>query len=248
MTVSTESLQQIAAGKPLEHLGNKRNLNNGEFILNNMSDKEIEIFTKTEESTLLKEMQHRMKNNLQLILSLINLQLADNIQEVNKEPLISLKQRVYSLSLINDCLNHPSDNNLTDLGWLLEQMTDNISKAYKTSNDIVVLKNFESVKVRNDAAIPVCLIVNELLTNAFKYAFPEQYINAERYNKIEVILRKSKGMHELIVEDNGASACDECNVKDLKSSGIKLVYSLIEQIGGTCVTDTTGGTSYKIIF
>ena len=203
----------------------------------------------TDEFTLLKEMQHRMKNNLQLILSLINIQLSKNIQETNKDFLTSLKQRINSLSLINNFLDHTFDESDLDLGDLVERITDNASEAYKKREDIIVMKYIERIKVDHQLAIPIGLIVNELLTNAMKYAFPETGNAFEKnYCRIDVILRKNKGRCELIISDNGISLNNDVKEKNIKSSGVKLVYNLVEQIDGECQLDCSSGTTYKITF
>jgi two-component sensor histidine kinase len=202
-----------------------------------------------DEFTLLKEMQHRMKNNLQLILSLINIQLSKNIQETNNDFLTSLKQRIRSLSLINNFLDHTFDESDLDLGDLVERITDNASEAYKKREDIIVLKYIECIKVDHQLAIPIGLIVNELLTNAMKYAFPEAVYNKEKnYCRIEVVLRKNKGHCELIISDNGISLNNDVKEMNIKSSGVKLVYNLVEQIDGKCILDCRNGTTYKITF
>jgi len=203
----------------------------------------------TDEFTLLKEMQHRMKNNLQLILSLINIQLSKDIRETNKDFLSSLKQRIHSLSLINNFLDHTFNESYLDLGDLVERIADNASEAYRKREDIIVMKYIESIKVDHQLAIPIGLIVNEILTNAMKYAFQETG-NAfkKNYCRIDVILRKNKGHYELIISDNGISLNNDVKEKNIKSSGVKLVYNLVEQIDGECLLDCSNGTTYKITF
>ena len=199
--------------------------------------------------TLLKEMQHRMKNNLQLILSLINIQISKDIQETNMDFLQSLKQRIQSLSLINNTLDHNFNESVIDLGTLVTRISDSVSEAYRMREDIIVLKYIESIKVDNMLAIPVGLIVNELLTNAFKYAFPETgHTKEKNYCKIEVILRENNNKCELIISDNGISINKDNGFSKVKSSGVKLVNSLIEQIGGECQLDCSNGVTYKITF
>jgi len=199
--------------------------------------------------TLLKEMQHRMKNNLQLILSLINIQISKDIQETNMDFLQSLKQRIQSLSLINHSLDHNFGEGIIDLGTLVAHISDSVSEAYRIREDIIVLKYIESMKVDNILAIPVGLIVNELLTNSFKYAFPETgHTKEKNYCKIEVILRKNNDKCELIISDNGISINKENELSNEKSSGVTLVNSLVEQIGGECLLDCKNGTTYKILF
>ena len=199
--------------------------------------------------TLLKEMQHRMKNNLQLILSLINIQISKDIEETNIDFLHSLKQRIQSLSLINNFLDYNFNESEIDLGDLLTHISDSVSEAYRTREDIVLFKHIESIKVDNMLAIPVGLISNELLTNAFKYAFPEKgYIKEKDYCKIEVILRENNNKCELIISDNGISINKENELNKVKSSGVKLVNSLVEQIGGEYQLNCINGTKYKITF
>ena len=199
--------------------------------------------------TLLKEMQHRMKNNLQLILSLINIQISKDIQKTNIDFLQSLNQRIQSLSLINNLLNHSFNETEINLGILVSNISDSVFEAYKTREDIILLKHIENIKVDNFLAIPMGLILNELLTNSFKYAFPEiSHATEKKYCKIEVILRKNNNMIELIVSDNGISVNNEDGLKKTKSSGVKLVKSLVEQIGGKCQIDCNNGVTFKITF
>lgn len=202
-----------------------------------------------DELTLLKEMQHRMKNNLQLILSLINIQLTESIQETGVVFLNSLKQRIHSLSLINNFLDHSFEDGYIDLGDLIERITDSVSEAYRKREDIIVMKYIESISIEHQLAIPLGLIVNELLTNAMKYAFPETcFTKGNDYCRIEVILRKNKAHYELIISDNGISLNNEVKDNKMKSSGVKLVYNLVEQIDGKCQLDCSNGTTYKITF
>ncbi|NVO01342.1 MAG: sensor histidine kinase [Bacteroidetes bacterium] len=210
---------------------------------------ETGILDKIKEETLLKEMQHRMKNNLQLILSLINIQLLKNIDETNKDFLHSLKQRVDSLSQINNLLDYSFNESSINLGELINCISENVMSAYKKRNDIILMKYIENIEVEHQFAIPLGLIVNELLTNSYKYAFPVNgKFKGKNYCKIEVILRKINDKYELIISDNGISINNNTDSKRKNSSGVKLVQTFISQIDGEYQLDVTDGTSYKITF
>jgi two-component sensor histidine kinase len=203
----------------------------------------------TDESILLKEMQHRMKNNLQLILSLINLQLEKEVHKANDEFLSSLRQRIHSLSMINGFLSHTFNEDIVDLKGLTESLMENIENAYNTQKDILLLRHIESIKVDQYMALPFGLILNELLTNAFKYAFPlGMNKNSSKSYRIEVILKKENDRNLLIVRDNGCAIKNIPDISKLKSSGLKLVYALTEQLMGTCGFDQSGGTTFTVIF
>jgi two-component system, sensor histidine kinase PdtaS len=207
-----------------------------------------EIYNEKEVFVLLKEMQHRMKNNLQLILSLINLQLSKNLEEYNADFLKSLKQRIFFLSLINNYLDHTFVEGSIDIGELADQLADAVCEAYKKKEKIIILKHIKRVRCSTEIAVPVGIIINELLTNAFKHAFPEDIrLEAKKYCKIEIVLRQVDDRTELIISDNGFPVVKEKVMKS-NSSGMKLVGSLIDQIGGTYEIETNEGTTHKITF
>lgn len=204
-----------------------------------------------EGTVLIKEIQHRMKNNLQLILSLINIQLSQNVEDENKDFLLSLKQRVQSLSITNQILSHSFNTGMVCIKEIINGLIDSVSLAYTKQGEIIVLKHIEPVFVEQSLAVPIGLIVNELMTNSYKYAFPPEFIKSgNKICKIEIILYRKNGKTVLIISNNGIPM-EIPNISALKSSGIKLVHSLVQQLEGDCHIDYNsqqGGITYTITF
>ncbi len=196
--------------------------------------------------TLLKEIHHRVKNNLQIISSLLNLQ-SKNIKD--KNVLSSLnegKNRVEAMSLIHQNL-YQSDN-LTSISMhnYLEQLMHHLSSSFH-SNDKIVKYQIETnnVEFDIDTAIPIGLIVNELVSNAYKHAFPRQqkgniYINLSKKDNKEFVLE---------VKDDGIGIPMNLDIKKTNSLGLKLVKSLsTKQLKGSLEISNSKGTVFEIKF
>jgi PAS domain S-box-containing protein len=197
-----------------------------------------------EKEVLLKEIHHRVKNNLQVIISLLNLQ-AEQVQ--NKYALNAFKesnQRIRSMALVHEKLYQSENFATINFKDYVENMIQELFGAYKVTNAIQLVLNIEDTPLGISEAIPCGLILNELVSNALKYAFPEN-----RGGRIHVIFRRGKHhVYELIVKDNGVGIPDTIDFNKTKSLGLLLVRILANQINGRVQLLRKNGTVFKIRF
>jgi PAS domain S-box-containing protein len=197
----------------------------------------------TEKEVLLKEIHHRVKNNMQIVSSLLNLQSNQMKNEESKQALAECKQRVRSMALVHENLYR--SKNLAGINFCeyLECMTNELVRSFGNRR-VMTTFEMESIFLPIDVAIPCGLIVNELVTNALKYAFP-----SDGEGKISVSLRKKEDkLVELCLQDNGVGFPHEGDLRSLKSMGITLVLSLTEQIDGEISLIRKPGTKFCITF
>lgn len=199
----------------------------------------------TEKEILLKEVHHRVKNNLQVITSLLNLQAAEISDVDTIEVLMESQNRVRSMALIHEKLYQSDDLARIDFAGYLESLVSSLSQTYRIDSDKINIKvNAANIGLNIDTAIPCGLIVNELVSNSLKYAFPSGKSGA-----IEVSCKQSKNNHcILIVSDNGIGLPIRFDIDKSSSLGLKLVTGLVKQIGGSFVVNRKNGTQFKIEF
>jgi two-component sensor histidine kinase len=199
-----------------------------------------------EKETLLREIHHRVKNNLQIISSLLNIQ-SEDIQDT--KVLLSIQEgqsRVEAMSLIHQNLYQSEHLTHVDIENYIKELVQYLVKMYhgKEQNiDIAIFTN--GLRFDVDTAIPMGLIVNELVSNAFKYAFDTHTtgrleINIHAINEFE---------YELIVSNNGTPLPADFDLHRSKSLGLKLVSMLSRQLRGSFTVSCTGGiTAFRVIF
>lgn len=198
-----------------------------------------------EKEVLLKEIHHRVKNNMQIISSLISLQLRHISNEGFQGLFIEIQNRVRAMALVHEKL-YQSDNiariNIRDY---FNSLKDIIWSSYSTIQDKVrIIADIEDQSLDLDRAIPVGLIVNELLTNAIKYAFPEG-----NTGEINFSCRKnSDGKFLLQISDNGIGLPEDVNLAKSETLGFQIVNALVQQIGGSISIVSEGGTCVEIVF
>jgi two-component sensor histidine kinase len=198
-----------------------------------------------EKEFLLKEIHHRVKNNLQIISSLLNLQ-AENISDlVTKEKYTESIGRIKSMAIIHELLYRSKNLSTIEIKDYLNELVSYITDTYNVNKNIRV--NLE-VKVQQkfielDKAIPCGIIINELLSNAFKYAF-----KGKKKGLVTISFKETKKNYSLLVSDNGVGFIDSDHLKDVNTLGLQLVNSLVGQLGGSLKTETKNGTLFDIRF
>ena len=199
-----------------------------------------------EKETLLKEIHHRVKNNLQIISSLLYLQSSALVDPVARQALRESQDRVQSMGLVHEQLYRSSNFSAVDFGEHLKEIAANIAGSYGAMNPRVrVETELESVAVDLDLAIPVSLIFNEILTNAFKHAFPR-----ERAGKIDVAFHRD-GSDNLVlrVSDDGVGLPKNLDWETAPSLGLKIVRNLTEQIHGELYAQSAADvTTFQLSF
>ena len=225
-----------------------RNISEVSYIVHDITDKKIieERIKQSllEKEILLKEVHHRVKNNLQVISSILNLQ-ANYIRDPSVlDTLRELQNRIKSMALIHENLYQNKDISLLNFGDYILNLTQNLVHSYKMyGGDVNLVHNIENVHLNLDYSIPCGLIVNELVSNAFKHAFPN---NAR--GSVEVSIRRQDQQVFLEVADNGVGFRSDLDFRNTDSLGLQLVNALVDQISGTIVQQTSNGTRYTITF
>ena len=191
-----------------------------------------------EKEVLLKEIHHRVKNNLQIISSLLNLQSAEIEDPEACQRFKESQDRVKAMALIHERLYQSGDLAKIDFAGYVRSLTGHLTRSYKVNANAVRLNlEVESVPMNLDIAIPCGLIINELVSNAFKYAFPKG-TNGE----INVRFAEEDGRSlKLVVQDTGVGFAENKNPEESDSLGLKLVRSLTEQLGGALSYRTQNG-------
>jgi PAS domain S-box-containing protein len=199
-----------------------------------------------EKEVLLKEVHHRVKNNMQIVMSLLNLQANTIEDERIRKALAESSNRIRAMGLIHEVLYQSENLSSIDPEEYIGKLIQSTTRAYGSIDKKIKHKlNIEKVELSLDETIPLALIINELLTNTYKYAFP----NRNKGN-IDIIL-KSKKDNIIILKyfDNGIGMASNIIPRELNSLGLKLVYDLAEgQLKGSVKVSRRKGTRYRIEF
>jgi len=192
---------------------------------------------------LLKEIHHRVKNNMQVIYSLLNLQ-ANRIADTTIRAMFEdARNRVNSMALIHEKLYQSKDLAHIDFQEYLQGLVSGIARTYNR-HDVVLSVDMEPLALDVNVGIPCGLIVNELVSNCLKYAFPEG-----RKGAITVGVRKnSEGSYVLTVADNGIGVPETVDFRNTPSLGLQLVNILTGQIRGTIELSHAAGSTFSITF
>jgi two-component sensor histidine kinase len=203
-----------------------------------------------EKELLLEEVHHRVKNNLQIIASLLDLQLGYVGGRGPQEVFGEIKNRVKSMALVHEKLYLSKDLSKVDFHDYLTTLINNLYRSYSVNPAKIALKlEVEDVFLGIDTAIPCGLIVNELIANALKYAFP-----GDREGEVHVTLgrtedERGEGVFDLRIEDNGVGVPQDVDMKGTKTLGLSLVTTLVEhQLRGSIDLQREGGTKFYIRF
>lgn len=193
---------------------------------------------------LLKEIHHRVKNNLMVISSLLSLQSRYIKDEVSKSIFKESQNRARSMALIHELLYRSSDLKRINFGDYIKTLTNELFRMYVTDPDRIKLNiNVEDVMLDINTAIPLGLIVNELVSNSMKHAFPN-----DSKGKIDIEFMLVEGIYSMIVSDNGVGFPKDYDLELSDSLGLRIVNSLTEQIDGQIELERTKGTKYIIKF
>ena len=197
-----------------------------------------------EKEMLLKEIYHRVKNNLMIISSLLNLQSRYIKDEESKNIFKESQNRARSMALIHERLYQSTDLKRIDFGEYIRTLANDLYNTYVLDKNLITLNiNVDDVKLDINTSIPLGLIVNELITNSLKHAFPHG-----KSGEINIQFHTLEDKYLLEVKDNGIGFPKEINYQNTNSLGLRLINSLTEQIDGEIQFNNKSGTSFKIIF
>jgi PAS domain S-box-containing protein len=203
-----------------------------------------------------KEIHHRIKNNLQVISSLLDLQAEKFENEKVREAFRESQSRVLSMSLIHEELYTGKGTNTLEFSKYLQKLAENLFQTYSLSSENIRLNMDleENAFFDMDVAVPLGIIVNELVSNSLKHAFQgrdEGEIRIKLHRE-EIRERKGEGSKSasfvLTVSDNGVGTPEDLEIEDLGSLGLQLVTSLVDQLDGKLELKENNGTEFAIRF
>jgi two-component sensor histidine kinase len=210
--------------------------------------KQVEAQLRTslqDREVLLKEIHHRVKNNLQIISSLLRLQ-ANAIQD--PKALSSFKDsqnRVRAMALIHERLYQSESLAKIYFPEYVRKLTSDVLRSYNfAASTIRIYSDIADVELKVDTVIPCGLIINELVSNAIKYAFPTQTDGEIKISFVEVAATQ----YQLVVQDDGIGLPEGFDFRNTSSLGLQLVCALTEQLQGTIALDNCHGTAFTITF
>jgi PAS domain S-box-containing protein len=197
-----------------------------------------------EKEVLLQEVHHRVKNNLQVISSILNLQSSYVNDPKTLEILRESQQRIKSMSFIHETIYRTADFSRLEFMDYIKTIASNLIQSYRTASTRVdFIPDMESVGLNLDQAIPCGLIINELVSNALKYAF-----KGRKKGTLSIILREENNEVILAVKDDGVGLPKDFAFEKNNSLGIQLVYALVEQIDATMTVNQSNGTEFFMRF
>ncbi|WP_298479751.1 histidine kinase dimerization/phosphoacceptor domain -containing protein [uncultured Maribacter sp.] len=190
---------------------------------------------------MIKEIHHRVKNNFQIVSSLLELQSKD-IKDIKALQLANDGQnRLKSMAFIHQKL-YQNTTGLIDFNEYLKKLVQEISVMYKSETDVEIAINAENIELDVDTAIPLGLMVNEIITNAYKYAF-----TGIKSPSLSVSMKKTESnTYTLEIIDNGIGINKKIDVLKAKSIGLRLIRSLVKQLNGSLEVRNDNGTTFKI--
>jgi PAS domain S-box-containing protein len=198
-----------------------------------------------EKEVLLKEIHHRVKNNLQVVASLLGLQSRSATDEQMRRMLLESQNRVHTMALLHECLYQSHNLSRIDFPDYIRQLVSHLYHSYEVQTGRVHLETkLQRLYLDLDAVVACGLIINELVSNSLKYAFPDC---REGIIRIE-LTADSDHTAKLTVADNGVGFVGQFDLANAKTLGLRLVRTLAEQLGGTIELRMQGGAEARLTF
>jgi PAS domain S-box-containing protein len=198
-----------------------------------------------EKEVLIKEIHHRVKNNLQIIASMLNLQTGCISDDYSRLALHDSQNRIRTLALVHEKLYSSGDVSQIAVKNYIRDLTSSLFKSLTATSPSVALRlDLADVFLDLDAVIPLALLLNELLSNSLQHAFPDG-----REGEIVIVLRPtSTSRLELVVADDGVGFPEKLDFRQTETLGLQLVCLLTSQLGGNIELERCGGTVFTIEF
>lgn len=197
----------------------------------------------SKEKNLLKEIHHRVKNNLNVIIGLLELQ-SQNIEDLSvKEMFRESINRIRSMAIIHEYLYRSDNQSKIDLSVYIESLADNLLLVYaENKRELLINYSLDNLLVDFDIAIPIGLIVNEVVTNSIKHAFFDK-----EKGRIDITLEKKDHNINLIIKDDGIGIPVNFDIENNKTLGLQLVKLLVNQLNGKYKIYREEGTTVQIV-
>lgn len=198
----------------------------------------------SEKEWLLKEIHHRVKNNLQIVISLLNTQSAYLDNEDALMAIQNSQHRMHAMSLIHQKLYQSDNLSTIDMSWYIYELINYIKECYSSEKNISFVMDVEKIFLDVAQAVPLGLILNEAVNNTIKYAFP-----ASRKGEVQVSFKKTeKDNYRLMIYDNGVGLPDDFNIDETESLGMNLMRGLTDQLDGNFSLESKNGLKIIINF
>jgi len=194
---------------------------------------------------LLREVHHRVKNNLQVITSLLRLQ-SDTVKDARFQTVLDdSRNRIRSMSLVHEKLYRSDDIEYLDFHEYVESLARGLIGSFACADRVKLTLDIEGVHLSIDTAIPCGLVINELVSNALKYAFPDG-----RSGRIDVaVVHQGEGLYTMSVADDGVGLPEGFDVETTDTLGLKVVHMLVvDQLEGTVSLGDGRGTRFDLVF
>lgn len=208
-----------------------------------------------EKEVLLREIHHRVKNNLQIISTLLSMQADETDNEEIIDFYTESQNRIQSMALIHENLYQSTDISSINIKKYIKNLLNDIKYSYGTLNDRIKIEiDTEDYSLNIETAVPCGLIINELVSNSLKYAFPHDKTGVISVSLHEISLEnhekegRKERKFQLKVKDNGIGLPDDFDIDKSTSLGLHLVTALTEQLEGHIKLEKNEGASFTIVF
>jgi PAS domain S-box-containing protein len=202
-----------------------------------------------EKEVLLKEVHHRVKNNLMTIIGLIRMQAEKTRSGGTRQMLVDLEGRVRSMALVHENLYKFSNLARVDLQSYIETIVNQFRTQFEAGRKIEFQVQAAKIELDLNTAVPCGLILNEILTNVFKHAFPDgKPAPGNDSCRIRVCADRGDGTFSISVADNGVGLPGEVDWKSAETLGLRLIAMLSSQVHGSVTVDRCEGTAFKLTF
>ena len=244
LTEHRQHLEKLVEQRTHE-LTDSNKLLNKEILERKQAEKALQIALR-EKEVLLQEIYHRTKNNMGVICSLLSLQSGYTNDEQALQLFNETSNRIKSMALVHEKLYQAQDLSNINLSDYIKDLANNLLKNYQTAAKKISLKlDTDNIKVSIDAAVPCGLIINELLTNSLKHAFPD---NQEGEIRVSLHLM-ADDLIELLFADNGIGLPEDFDLRNTSTLGMQLIVGLAEnQLRGKVEKTMDKGVEFKIRF
>jgi two-component sensor histidine kinase len=197
-----------------------------------------------EKERLLKEIHHRVKNNLQIVMSLLNSQAASLQDKAALSAIGESQNRVQAMALIHQKLYQTEGVARIPMKAYIEELVAYLQDTYGLSRKVGFKLCIESIELDVNLAVPLGLIINEAITNAFKYAFPQDRSGVVHVN----LLKQADTRYELTIEDDGVGLPGGYDPSQSRSLGMTLIHGFSAQLGGELTIESSGGVKQSLLF